>query len=254
MGKFLPEISSIIACTFASSISNAIGDGISEDVISKGLITKNGNPGRIWDILHTSLVNTLDPAYMVAHPSKRGAWEILPIFDKQTNTLFCCMREKNFASLSRRNHEKQKRHYLYALSKAFNCDLPFLQMRLDISEDSNSDSAMIEEAIAKITNDLGIPANIISRHALILFNSVDGQLISLRCCAINSEFEIVESVDWSEYIPANSSAIVEFIDSEAGRLNDSKPKLKLKEKAETRIGRKSSVAVRQEQEGSKKLD
>ena len=57
MGQYLPEISSVIAQAFANSISNAVGDGINEDVLSKGLITQNGNPGSICDILHTDLSN-----------------------------------------------------------------------------------------------------------------------------------------------------------------------------------------------------
>lgn len=254
MGKYLPTISSIIAQTFANCISNAVGDGISEDVLSKGLVTQNGNPGRIWDILHTGLVKTLDATYVVANPSKRGAWKILPVFDRQTNTLLCCMREKNFASLSRRNLSKQRRHYLYALSKAFNNDLPYLQERLDVFEESDTDSALIEDAIGRITSDLGIPANIIRRHALILFHAVDNQLLTLRCCAINSMFEIVDSVSWSEFIPASSSAIVDFVEDSAEKSNASKPKLRLKEKAKSRAGRKPSSAIHQEPEENKDLD
>ena len=254
MGQYLPEIPSTIATAFANSISNAVGDGINEDVLSKGLVTQNGNPGRIWDILHTSLVNSFDSTYTIAKPSKRGAWEILPVFDKQTATLFCCVREKNFSLLRNRNLAKQKRHYLYALSKAFNNDLPGLQTRLDVFNDNNEDLDLVNEAINKITGDLGIPANIIRRHALILFYAADYQLLTLRCCAINSMFEVVDSVNWAEFIPDASSAIVDIVEDDREKSQASKPRLKLKEKAESRIGRKSTIAIHQEQEENKNLD
>ena len=255
MGQYLPEISSVIAQAFANSISNAVGDGINEDVLSKGLITQNGNPGRIWDILHTDLANSLDPACVVAKPSRRGAWKILPVFDKQTGILFCCMREKNFSLLCHRNLAKQKRHYLFALSKAFNNDLPSLQVRLDVFQDNNNDdSDLVKVAIARITDDLGIPANIIERHALILFHAVDNQLLTLRCCAINGMFEIVDSINWDEFIPDISSAIVDTVENDMEKSQAYKPKLKLKEKAKSRIDRKSSIAIHQEEEENKNLD
>lgn len=253
MVKYLPEFSSEVASVFAKSITNAVGDGISEDVLSKGLVTQNGNAARIWDIIHTNLVKMFRDSHIVAKPSKRGAWEILPVFDKRTGTLFCCMREKNFSSIAKRDTKRQRRHYLHALQMAFNFDLPYLQTKLNIGIDDNeNDNLIIEQTISRISDDLGIPKNVITRHALVLFQSFDYQLVSIRCCAVNSQFEIVESIDWSDLIVATASAIVEEVDDKTNTRNMPTQGLKLKKKAEDRLGKKAIVSVPQSEKDATK--
>ena len=249
MGRYLPEFTSEIAKIFAKSISNAVGDGISEDVLSKGLVTQNGSPARIWDILHANLVKTFSTEQIVAKPSKRGGWEILPMFDKRTGVVFCCMREKNFASISRRDPKKQRRHYLNALIKSFNRDLPLLQTKLDLGLVTDEiENQIVDVTISRIACDLGIPRNVITRHALVLFQSYDNQLVSLRCCAVNSQFEIIDSIDWSDYIPATTSVIVEAVDDQTNIKNTPTQGLRLKKKAEERLEKKPNVSLPQVEE------
>ena len=243
MSKYLPETDEKLMEIFAESISNAIGDGIEEDVQSKGLVTRNGDPSRIWDILHTNLVNSLGGLSVIAAPTKRGAWAILPIVDLSSGVLYCCMRESNYKLISKRNSEKQKQHYLYALTEAFNCDLPFLQVRLFSSEETNQNKTIVDKAICRITTDLGISPSIVRRHALVLFHSNSAQLVSLRCCAINSQFEIIDSIDWSQYIPVTESIIPET--SVAVETHSSKlPEPILKEKSKERIAKRGVLPLK----------
>jgi len=242
VAKYLPETDENLARIFAESISYAIGDGIEEDVQSKELVTRNGDPSRIWDILHTNLVNSLHGLSVIAAPTKRGGWAILPIVDLKSGVLYCCMRENNFKLLSKRKLDKKRQHYLYALAEAFNCDLPFLQGKLFSSEETNQDKIIVENAICRITADLGISRGIVHRHALVLFHSYDAQLVSLRCCAINSQFEIVEPVDWSQFIPVTESIIPETSDA----IENSKSKLPdpvLKDKSRERIAKRGVVPL-----------
>ncbi len=240
MAKYLPETDENLAKIFAESISYAVGDGIEEDVQSKGLVTRNGDPSRIWDILHTNLVNSLHGLSVIAAPTKRGGWAILPIVDLESGVLYCCMRETNFKLVGKRDLEKKKQHYLYALAEAFNCDLPLLQGRLFSSKETKQDKAIVESAICRITADLGISRGNVRRHALVLFHSNDSQLVSLRCCAINSQFEIVDDVDWSKFIPVTVSIIPET----SNAVEKSKSKLPdpiLKDKSIERIAKRGIV-------------
>lgn len=255
MGEYLPEIASDVASAFAKSISHAVGDGIIEDVFGKGLITQNGSPARIWDILHTNLAKAFKHSHIVAKPSKRGAWEILPVFDKEINVLFCCMREKNFAAIAKRDPKKRKYHYLNALLQSFNRDLPCGQIKLSIVREAHEDMGdVIASIISRITADLEIPQGLIRRHALVLFHSYDSQLISLRCCAINSQFEIISSLDWSAFIPATASIIAETVEDVTNISNTPAQGLKLKKKAEDRLDKKSNISLYQDNQENEKND
>ena len=210
MKDLLPPIKSEIKKCFVESINLAVGDAIKEDVQSKGLVTGNGNPGRIWDLLHTELVKRLKKFGLVAKPTQRGAWAILPIVDATTHLMSCCMRETTFAQLSKRERRKKARHYSSLLAYVFNRDLPILQGTLFDYENSDSEKLNFEESVARIFHDLEVNAEVVERFALILFNSSCGQLTSVRICAVNCNLEIVAQQSWTEYIPAFVSSVVEI--------------------------------------------
>lgn len=242
MAKYLPDTEDSLIKIFAHSISNAVGDGIEEDVQSKGLVTRNGDPPRIWDILHTNLVNSLSDSSVIAKPTKRGGWSILPIVDLQTGTLYCCMRENNLKHINKRNSAKKKQHYLFALAAAFNHDLPIMQGQLFTSDETKQNQVIVDNAISRICADLNISRGIVQRHALVLFHSNDSQLVSMRCCAINSQFEIIEAIDWSQFIPIAESIVVETADTVENEKTQL-PEPPLKKRSQERIAKRGIVPL-----------
>lgn len=239
--SYLPDFPEKTVRDIAESIATAVGDEIVEDVQSKRLITQNGTSGRIWDIIHTNLFNVFRDSTITARPSRRGIWEFLPFFDKQTGVLYCCMKEKNFKRLIKMETRKRNNHYLAAIAHSFNNDLPnFDQQSLFPSEDSFDERA-ISQVIGQIMSDLGIPASIVRRHGVILFQNESGQLLSLRCCAINSSFKIVDSQNWSEFIPVTDSVVVESNLDPHDPHNNPTQHLSLSKKATDRIGQKQST-------------
>ncbi|NLI12911.1 DUF5986 family protein [Pelotomaculum propionicicum] len=240
--SYLPSLPENTVRNIAESIATAVGDEIVADVQSKRLITQNGTNGRIWDIIHTNLFNVFRDSTITARPSRRGIWEFLPFFDKQTGVLYCCMKEKNFKRLSKMETNKRNNHYLAAIAYSFNSDLPDFEQQLSLFPREDSfDERAISQVIGQILSDLSIPASIVRRHGLILFQNELGQLLSLHCCAINSSFKIVDSQNWSEFIPVMDSVVVETNLDPHDPHNNPTHHLSLSKKATNRIGRESSI-------------
>jgi hypothetical protein len=254
--SYLPSFPEKTVRDIAESIATAVGDEIVEDVQSKRLVTQNGTSGRIWDIIHTNLFNVFKDSTITARPSRRGIWEFLPFFDKQTGVLYCCMKEKNFKRLTKMETSKRNSHYLAAIAHSFNSDLPDFEQQLCLfPREYSFDERAISQVIGQIMSDLGIPASIVQRHGVILFQNESGQLVSLRCCAINNSFKIVDSQNWSEFIPVMDSVVVETNLDPHDPHNNPTQHLSLSKKATDRIGQKQSITpLSNESDSIKKND
>lgn len=225
----------------SSSISNAIGDDIKGDIKSQGLITHNSTPTRIWDHLNTNLCKNFNGMDIIAHKTKRGSWELVPVFEKETGFLYVLMRENRFKILKKESSKRKKAHYTEALAKTLNKDLQAKYYQLALGEDNDgkfNDADYVRGIVQKIFEDLNIPNNIVKRHALILFNDVNGMLSSLRCCIIDSNLNIVEDEIWNEYIKVSESMVVDEAIDETSKFNDPTNGLKYKQKAKDKIGQK----------------
>jgi hypothetical protein len=226
----------------SDSIGSAIGDDIRADIKSKGLVTQNSTPTRIWDLLNTNLCNSFNEFDIVAHPTKRGSWDLVPIFERATGFLYVLMRENRLKTLKKEASKRKSAHYVEALAKSLNKDLMATHYQaplLEINDEKFENEEYIRKIIQKIFEDLGIPDNIVKRHALILFNDIKGVLISLRCCIVDSNLNMVEEARWSEYIKVNESTVAEEVTDEVSKFDDPTNGLKYKQKAKDKIKQKS---------------
>ena len=69
------------------SVYDAVGDLIKEDVRRYRLRTRNGNAGRVWDFLNTSLCESLDSPDCMTYVVNRGPWEMVIVYEKKTKNL-----------------------------------------------------------------------------------------------------------------------------------------------------------------------
>jgi hypothetical protein len=227
--------------TVSDIISNAIGDDIREDIKSQGLIIQNSTPTRIWDHLYTKLCSKFAGFDVVAHPTRRGSWELVPIFERNTGFLYVLMRENRLKTLRNESSKRKNVHYTEALARSLNGDLVATQYQvplLEVNDEKFENEEYIRKIILKIFEDLGIPDNIVKRHALILFNDFNGVLLSLRCCIVDSNLHTVEEANWNEYIKVNESAVAEEVVDETSKFNDPTNGLKYKQKAKDKIKQK----------------
>ena len=68
------NVSPQIRNSIIQSVSDAVGDFIKEDVRRYRLRTRNGNAGRVWDFLNTSLCESLDSPDCMTYVVNRGPW------------------------------------------------------------------------------------------------------------------------------------------------------------------------------------
>jgi len=222
-------------------ISNAIGDDIREDIRSQKLVIQNSTPIRIWDHLYTKLCTKFTGFDIVAHPTRRGSWDLVPIFERETGFLYVLMRENRFKTLRKEALKRKNVHYAEALARSLNKDLVATQYQvslIEVNDEKFDNEEYIKKIVLKIFEDLGIPDNIVKRHALILFNDVNSVLLSLRCCVIDSNLNIVEEANWNEYIKVTESIVVEEVSDRNSQFNDPTNGLKYKQKAKDKLKQK----------------
>lgn len=198
-------------------INNAVCKDIVEDFKRAGLLRENSNsyPSRSWDVINKNLFDEFSDSLVIAKYSKRGPWNMLPVFDCNMGTIYSIMREERFVALFKKPQKNV--HYIQALANAFNINLISNQQTL-YPMDLNQNEVL--NIIEKICSDLRIPQEIVKKHAIILFSSKNDNLISIRCCVITSSFQICEEVDWTQHITANESTIVDEISNLDSKYND----------------------------------
>jgi len=223
--------------TVADSITRAVGDDIIEDIQAHHLVTGNGNATRTWDYINTNIYYGFKSSDVIANPTKRGPWELLPFFERATGNIYSAMREERFSTIKKQRPGRKNAHYLDALTNSLNGDLVANIGQARFLDFAPFEDEKIHEIVEKIFSDLNIPGNIIKHHGLILFSSQNFQLFSLRCCVINGDLEIVEEADWSNYIKAGDSVVTEKVNKDDIG-NDPSAGLNFKQKAKDRIDQK----------------
>ena len=109
--SFSPDlIAKIVRC-----VEDAVGDDIREDIYRNNLQTRNSVPSRIWDLLNTNVIRTLDTEECLISKVHRGPWEMLIVLEKTTQCVFTFMREKRFAAIRKSQHRRPHMHYVDVL-------------------------------------------------------------------------------------------------------------------------------------------
>lgn len=225
----------------------ACGDGIKEDIQRQNLITTNSLPTRIWDLLNTALYGKAHTINCIAKPTKRGPWQMLPMFERESGLILNIMREKRFKAVSKLCPSNRKYYYATCLAQILNYDLIAKEKQLCIPEidQSDIDHQIVQKIVSSILEDLGVPATIVRHHALILFDTFAHEVRSVKCVIVDSALDIVEEKDWSAYLAPTVSIVSETIDNSISAHNNPAQGLRLTTKAKERKGQHTILPFRQ---------
>lgn len=238
-----PKIKSIIV----KCLCDAVEDKIKEDIQLHGLKTQNSTPTRIWDLLNTDLCNHFNSPDCMAYDTKRGSWGMVLVYEKQSNYLYTFMREQRFAQIKKDAIEGKRKcmHYIDLLERSLNADLSALDGQLSLYPKYPTHFAD-EEKLAKSVQDLLANLHedgaVIRRHVLVLFDSKNFTLNSVRAVMLDTNLNIVDEQDWSSSILAEESIITEQVKEPKNPNNTPDRGLKLTAKA---TARKKSNPLRQ---------
>lgn len=201
-------IAKIVRC-----VEDAVGDDIRADIRQHDLQTRNSTPSRIWDLLNTNVIKTLDTEDCTIAKAHRGPWEMLIVFEKTTQCILTFMREKRFAELRNRQHKRVHMHYIDMLTKQFNEGLLSDQQQLSFIPHTFSDEDLLADLVQTMLHDLEGEADIVRHHVLVLFETVGYQLTHIRAVMVTPSLDIAQNSeqDWSQYITADESAVVEEV-------------------------------------------
>lgn len=235
------KTSDAFIATIAKCLSNAVGDEIKGDVRLNRLITQNSTPARIWDFINTNIRESFNTSEVIANITKRGAWQLVLIFDRETGTIYTLMRENRFISLKKELPKRRRVHYIDALVRSVNFDLKAPNSPIPLFLVNSDSEDLVQDTFQKILADLLVPNQLVKRHALILFQSSNYEISSLCCCIVDSNLNVVSEADWSKYLKASEGIIADLIpDRTAGFANPSSG-LQYKQKAKDRINQKSNL-------------
>lgn len=239
--KLLSSIPEEFKYTIVKCIFNAVGDDIKEDIKRNRLdMHNNGDANRIWDFINRELKdNFLEQYDTVVSKTKRGPWIMSPVFERKTGTLVTLMREARYKELKKGS----TMHYVKALASCLNDDIipnKGEQTLFDICE-SDEEKEEKKKITKKILDSLCISSEIVEQYAVVLFESNNYELISLRCCILNGSLEIIDQENWNMYIPVKESSVVEQIDNENELSNHPNRGISLKDKAIDKKGQKRNL-------------
>jgi len=201
--------------SLVNCVGEAVGNDIKDDM--NGLITDNSEPERIWDILNTKLYNKMNSLSCVADVTKRGRWKMVPVFDKETGLLYTFMRESRYDELKRQLERGARNtyHYVDCLVHMLNPDLIGIvqQLQFDTSTYSVQDTSFekMKKTVIKILSDLKVSESIVKRHVLILFDSDNNELLSIRAVMIDRNMNIAIESNLNKYITPTESIIMDSI-------------------------------------------
>ena len=106
-----------------------------------------------------------------------------------------------------------------------------------------SDEDKMSETVERIILSLSTESTCIQNHVLVLFESFNFSLTSVRAIIVDSHLNSVYEQSWNEYISINESSVVDKVDEPNSPANNPSKGLKLTAKA---TARKQSVALRKE--------
>ena len=223
-------IAKIVRC-----VEDAVGDDIRADIRQHDLQTRNSIPSRIWDLLNTNIIKTLDTQDCTLAKAHRGPWEMLIVFERSTQCILTFMREKRFTELRNRQHKRKNMHYIDMLSKQFNEDLRSDQ-QLSFIPHGFSDEDRLAELVQTMLQDLEGNAEVVRHHVLVLFETAGYQLTHIRAVMVTPSLDIAQNSEqnWSRYIAADESVVVEEVDNPASPSNQPNRGLSLTAKAMAR--------------------
>ena len=161
---------------------------------------------------------------------------MLIIFEKTTRCIFTFMREKRFSELQKRQHSRARMHYLDMLTRQFNKELLADQNQMSLFTHRFSDEDRLSELVQLLLLDLGGDAEVVRNHVLVLFDTVGYQLSYIRAVKVTPNLEVAQNseYDWTKYISANESNVVEKVAHPEAPENQPNRGLSLKPKAMVR--------------------
>lgn len=239
-------IQNIYQCLF-----QAIGEDYQEAESHLELETHISKPFMIWDLINRNLIRSFSESNILYSTKKRGMWEILLLYDKDSKMLLSFMKDARFKDIRKAKQECQPQYIRALLLLNQNLQAKDKQLKLfDIPElDCNNEElkTLLDSLCANFMEPI---VGKVKHHALIVFSSNYGQLTSLKAYVLDSNLDVVCEKDLLDVSkPIMSNEINKVSKDDAKYMQP-----KLTEKANRRLKQKEIIALKSLEKPDDKQD
>lgn len=204
-------------------IVRALQNGLEkfEEYISNNkTITKIGHMGTKWDMINTECQKAMLKSEYDVVVCKRGIWQLLLIYDRNTNTLYTLMKEKRYEDLCK-TVKSNKVHYLEAITTVNKDLLKEKHEQVTFFEEFNKlKMEKMETTLKQLLNNID---GQVKKHVLITFTDKNLELYSISALIVTPSLQILHKENWTEYIEPKYSLDSNNIDIN----NDENEEIKL---------------------------
>lgn len=209
--SFIKNIDEQTKRRFANSINKGLGKDLDFVKINLELNTRNYRTGLCWDLIISNLMRDFDCEGVLFSIQKRGFFEFLIMLDKTSNILYTFMKEDRLKNVIK-SKPGETPHYLNALTmlnKGLNAEVK--QIQIFPVNKFNFDKKQLKAMLDSLCNDLVEKrVSLTCRHVIVTFSVQNKALSSMRANILNSNFDLIHSESWNEYItPSHESSVAD---------------------------------------------
>jgi len=237
-------IQKIYQCLF-----QAVGEDYQEAESHLGLETHISKPFMIWDLINRNLIRVFSDSNVLYSTKKRGMWEILLLYDKESKMLLSFMKDTRFKDIQKAKPGHQPQYIQALLTLNADLQAEVKQQKLFDMGKTQDDISQLKTLLESLCMNFVEPVvGDVEHHALVVFSSNYGQITTLRACILDPELDVVSEQNW---LDVSKPIMTNEIDK-ASKDNTKQPQPKLTEKAKQRMKQKALVALKVDEEALNK--
>lgn len=203
---FMPETQ---ACLIVGAIESGVGDDTEQVLRKEGIDPKfsNSRSSLKWDLVTRNVKDALKGSHIMAEYANVPGWHIMPLYDAIEGNLYLLMKERRLSDIIRDQEKRSKEHYIEMLINTFNMGLEDYQQISFFPKNELPNE--VNKLLDNIISDISLEKELINRFAIILFDEMKGELISVRACLMDCNLNLVLEDNWSGFIRHYDSVITE---------------------------------------------
>ncbi|EQB19882.1 hypothetical protein UNSWDHB_2818 [Dehalobacter sp. UNSWDHB] len=237
----LDRISEQVIQKIYQSLFQAVGEDYQEAESHLELETHISRPFMIWDFINRNLIKSFFQTNVLYSTKKRGMWEVLLLYDKESKMILSFMKDTRFKDVRKAKRGRQPQYVkaLLLLNKSLQAKVK--QQKLFYITEPECDNDQLNALLDSLCANFMEPViSEIKHHALIVFSSNYDQLTSLNAYMLDSDLDIVSEKDMLNVAKPIMSNEVDKVSK--GDVKHKQPKLT--EKANRRLKQKELVALK----------
>lgn len=186
-------------------------DVINDITVEYGMETGNFKNGGHWDIRFRRIKYVALHHDLVVLSKKRGLWTFVCILDMETGNLYVFTKENNL-NIVMGNFGKNKIHYFHAFVSINSGPVELDNNQLSLFPILTSEYE--ERRLKEVQKILGEDYPLVNNVVFVVAKEEEKKIIGVKAQFYNRYFELLETQDWSAYVPEEEYGSLLILDDE----------------------------------------